>query len=118
MKTYRFLALSVFLLLVALSAFPGCGSVKLPEVKLPSLPLIGGGDSKPSITGAQVKGVNLNNPVAPVTSDLPIALNAAKNEWTSFAVQVSGLPQLKGSKKKVSLKLANLAGAGEIAPDN
>src|SRR4051812_36984813 len=100
MKTYRFLALPALFLLIALSAFPGCGAIKLPEVKLPSLPLLGGDSNKPSITGAQVKGVNLNNPVAPVTTDLPIALSAAKNEWTSFAVQVSGLPQIKDNKKK------------------
>src|SRR3954451_15518565 len=116
MKMYRSLPYFACVGLLALSALTGCGSVKLPEVKLPSLPLIGG-SNKPTITGATVKGVNLNNPVAAVTTDLPISLSAAKNEWTSFSVQVAGLPQLT-AKKKVALKLAHLTGAGDVAPDN
>src|SRR5690242_12808344 len=117
MKTYRLLSLYAFLCLFALSALSGCGGVKLPEVKLPSLPRLGGGNNKPTITGATVKGVNLNNPVATVPTDLPISLSAAKNEWTSFSVQVAGLPPLNG-KKKVTLKLAHLTGAGDVAPES
>ena len=34
----------------------------------------------------------------PVAHDEPVVLNAAKNEWTEFAVQVSGLPGPQGQR--------------------
>ncbi|WP_428938573.1 hypothetical protein [Fontivita pretiosa] len=36
--------------------------------------------------------LDLNNPVTPATHDGPVKLAAAKNEWTSFQLQLSGLP--------------------------
>src|SRR5437588_535690 len=97
----RFSILVCFVLLAA----AGCAKVQLPS--------LGGGDgkAKATITGARVCGVNLNNPVSPVPTDLPIALAAAKNEWTSFSVQVSGLPP-HAAKKIVSLRVQKLTAGG------
>ena len=56
----------------------------------------------------RVRGVNINDPVQPVPFDEPIALSAAKNEWASFAVQISDLPPLKragGSGRWVAIVL-------------
>jgi hypothetical protein len=43
--------------------------------------------------GPRVRGVNINDPVQPVPFDRPITLAAARNEWTSFAIQLSDLPE-------------------------
>ncbi len=52
---------------------------------------VGGARSSPGITTAKLQTVNLNNPVSPAIIDEPVTLAAAKNEWTSFQVQVNGL---------------------------
>ncbi|HEX3358565.1 MAG TPA: hypothetical protein VHS31_16440 [Tepidisphaeraceae bacterium] len=83
-----------------LSGLAGCGS---------NTGFGGGGNDKPTIVGARVQGVNLNNPISPVPSDLPITLAAAKNEWASFSVQLSGVPDVHG-KKMVSLRVNHLNG--------
>ena len=41
--------------------------------------------------------MNLNDPIRPTADDHPIAFGAAKNEWASFAIQITGLP--KSNKK-------------------
>jgi hypothetical protein len=51
--------------------------------------------------------VNLNDLVSPAPTDQPVVLSAAKNEWTSFQLQVSGLPQL-GDKVVYTLRLQPL----------
>ena len=40
--------------------------------------------------------VSLNDPARPVLQDQGIALAAARNEWTSFALQLENLPQAEG----------------------
>lgn len=62
----------------------------------------------------------MNDPVRPVAHDEPIILNAAKNEWASFAVQISGMPPSSG-KKIWSMRLKNLqleGAEGSIAGEN
>ena len=39
----------------------------------------------------KLQGVTLNDPISPVPHDGPIVLTSAKNEWTDFTIQVSGL---------------------------
>lgn len=41
---------------------------------------------------ARVRGMNLSDLVAPAAHDDPVSLSAAKNEWASFQLQMSGLP--------------------------
>jgi hypothetical protein len=65
-----------------------------------------------------VQGVDLNNPIWPIAHDHGIALAAAKNEWASFAVQVSGLPEAK-PKKTFTLRVQKLTSGGNgIDPSN
>src|SRR3954470_9722511 len=49
------------------------------------------------VAGAKLQSVNLSSLVAPKVTDEPVALSVARNEWTSFQLQVSGLvaPQEK-----------------------
>ncbi|HYO07901.1 MAG TPA: hypothetical protein VER17_02940 [Tepidisphaeraceae bacterium] len=54
---------------------------------------------------ARIQGVNLNDPIRPAADDHAIALGAAKNEWASFAVQVSGLPKGGGGKVAYSFRV-------------
>jgi hypothetical protein len=42
---------------------------------------------------AKLQAVNFDDALRPIASDEPIALAAAKNEWTSFAIQIAGLPK-------------------------
>lgn len=59
-----------------------------------------GGEQAPSPTpvsrGTRIVQVSLNDPVKPVTSDATIGLQAAKNEWVGFTVQLEGLPPQVG----------------------
>jgi hypothetical protein len=41
---------------------------------------------------ARLQVVDLNNLVSPLVRDDPVSLSSAKNEWTSFELQISGLP--------------------------
>jgi hypothetical protein len=80
----------------------------------------GAASSGAPASSARIQSVNLNNLVAPGMSDDPIALAAAKNEWTSFQLQVSGLPAAT-EKAAYTLRLQplNLQSArGQIAPGN
>src|SRR4051812_1694788 len=53
----------------------------------------GGIFAKKSAAGAtRLQGVNFSDPVQPVAHDEPVSIAAAKNEETSFALQVSDLP--------------------------
>src|SRR4051812_4813379 len=56
-----------------------------------------------SRSASKVQGVNLNDSIEPKADDDAIALTAAKNEWSSFAVQVSNPP--KPTKKGVTYSL-------------
>jgi hypothetical protein len=51
----------------------------------------GGNNAQHEASTAKIQAVNLSDLVAPAPHDLPVTLAAAKNEWTSFEVQVSGL---------------------------
>src|SRR5215204_2958020 len=46
----------------------------------------------------KIQGVNLNDPIRPAVDDDAIVVGAAKNEWASFAVQISALPKPPGKK--------------------
>jgi hypothetical protein len=68
--------------------------------------------------GPMVRGVNLNDPVQPVAHEGPIILSAAKNEWTSIAVEASQLPPLQG-RRPLTVRLNALKSpTGEIAASN
>ena len=53
---------------------------------------------------AKVQGVNLNDPIRPEATNDAVVFGAAKNEWASFAVQVSALPK-PNSRKPVAYTL-------------
>src|SRR5262245_59242097 len=55
-------------------------------------------------SNARVRAVNLRNLVSPEAHDQPVTLTAAKNEWSSFQLHVSGLPAL-GDKIAYTLRL-------------
>jgi hypothetical protein len=56
---------------------------------------------------ARIRAVNLRDLVSPTAHDQPVSLAAAKNEWASFQLQVSGLPAL-GDKVVYTLRLQGL----------
>src|SRR5262245_51045654 len=64
-------------------------------------------ESKDPPSPARIHAVNLNDLVSPAATDQPVTLSAAKNEWSSFQIQVSGLPQL-GEKVVYTLRLQPL----------
>jgi hypothetical protein len=70
---------ALVVLCLGVAGLQGCAA---PNAANPSAPA----------SSARIQGVNLNNLVAPGVHDEPVALAAAKNEWASFQVQVSGLP--------------------------
>jgi hypothetical protein len=53
---------------------------------------------------AKIRGVRLDDPVRPVVDAEPIVVAAARNEWTSFAVQIDSLPQ-PARKRTFSFRL-------------
>jgi hypothetical protein len=61
----------------------------------------------PRAAGLKLQNLDLANLVSPRVSDEPVALSAAKNEWASFTLQVSGLPPAN-SKTAYVLRLAPL----------
>jgi hypothetical protein len=73
-----------------------------------------------SSSGAKLQAMNLNNLVTPQVNDDPVSLSVAKNEWTSFQLQVSGLPD--GSDRTfytLRIEPPNLQSAGKsIAVEN
>src|SRR3954469_23601405 len=44
------------------------------------------------VAGVKVQSVNLSSLVAPKVTDDPVAISTARNESTSFQIQVSGIP--------------------------
>jgi hypothetical protein len=60
-----------------------------------------------AVQTARVQAVDLNNLVSPQITPNPVSLSAAKNEWASFQVQVSGLP-IPSEKVAFTLRLAPL----------
>jgi hypothetical protein len=78
-------------------------------------------DVIPSIyNNARLQQLNLNNPVSPTVRDEPVSLAAAKNEWTSFQLQVSGLPPAQANVAyTLRFQSFNLSAAqGSIATEN
>lgn len=55
-------------------------------------------------TASALESVNLSDPIRPVTSDQPIQLHAAQNEWTTFALQVSNV----WPRRPLSVRISNL----------
>lgn len=74
-----------------------------------------------ALTGTQVLAVRLDDPIVPTSSDRTIALSAAKNEWVSFAVGLSGLPRVEQSGQ-LGIRIKSFAGASAgttaISPEN
>lgn len=78
---------------------------------------MGGGDR---VTTAKIQPLQLNAPATPAVSSDPLSVSAAKNEWTSFQIQVSGLPAAD-NKTAYTLRLQalNLSTSNRtIAPSN
>jgi hypothetical protein len=69
---------------------------------------------------ARIQGVNLNDPIRPAVDDNAIVVGAAKNEWASFAIQITSLP--KPTKKSIYTfrvqPLRPAGGAATIETDN
>src|SRR5689334_17935860 len=57
-------------------------------------------------SGAQIQGVNLNDPIRCAIEEGPIEIVAAKNEWVSFAVQIAKLPSPTKKGSSNSLRIA------------
>jgi hypothetical protein len=97
------LALRTFLGLAVItigSVMNGCGSV----------PLLHGSD-QPTAEPVRLQAVSLNDISAPAPFDGPVSLSAAKNEWTSFTIELGSLPQLDGQHSfTLHLNHLNLSG--------
>lgn len=65
------------------------------------------GSGEKPVTTAKLQDVDLNNPVLPVMNEQAVSLAAAKNEWTSFQINVSGLPA-PDAKTSYTLRLQSL----------
>src|SRR5438105_1397372 len=50
------------------------------------------------VSDAHVRGVNLTDAAHPAPHDQPIIIAAAKNEWASFAVQLTNVPKPTNGK--------------------
>src|SRR5678815_594496 len=57
-----------------------------------------------ALSRVKVQAVNLNDPVTPTAHDQPIVLGAAKNEWASFALQLTDLPPAS-AKSRLTLRI-------------
>jgi hypothetical protein len=64
------------------------------------------GPEQAAADAPKLQAVNLNDISAPAAFDEPVALSAAKNEWTSFTVQLGALPVLD-ARHGFSLRVNN-----------
>jgi hypothetical protein len=74
----------------------------------------------PLANALNLQAVDINDPVRPSPLDGPLELAAARNEWTSFALQISNLPKPDG-KTAIILRLQPLCFAATnqtIGPAN
>lgn len=71
----------------------------------------GGQTLPPAASTSALESVNLSDPIRPVSSNDPIQLHAAQNEWTTFALQVSNV----WPKRPLSVRLSNLRSANGTA---
>ncbi len=90
--TPRFLVL-----LITATFFAGCAPSDRPRSAV----------NDRASTAPAVRGVDLNNPIRPTTSDAPITLSAAKNEWVSFSVQLSNV-SASSKRRSIGLKISAL----------
>jgi hypothetical protein len=100
--------LGLALVLLTWAGF-GCGS----------LPFVHSGGTSAE-DAAKLQAVSLNDISTPAPFDGPVMLSAAKNEWTSFTLELSALPASDG-RHTYSLHLNNLnqsTGNGQIAASN
>ena len=75
------------------------------------------GKGRPSLPSASLlQAVNLSDPIRPIADMQPIQLRAAQNEWTSFALQVSGTLASKAISVRIDV-LRSATGA-TIGPDS
>lgn len=78
------------------------------------------GDRGTETQGVRIQPISLNSPVEPAVLDRPVALAAAKNEWTSFQLRISGLPD-RGERVAYTLRVQSLnlvAGQGTIGAEH
>jgi hypothetical protein len=66
------------------------------------------GVADPALPRATLAAVNLSDPIRPIPGAVPIVLKAARNEWTSFALEVSNVY----ASSPVSLHVAATPAAG------
>src|SRR5688500_4851370 len=69
------------------------------------------------VNGPLVRSVNLNDPIRPVPQEGSVIMAAAKNEWTSFAIQLDRLPRPIAKRAHLlRLRSLQLAGAKDAIP--
>ena len=71
---------------MVLVALVGCFGTRAPTAGGPM------GEGATARGESRIQSVDLNDPLRPAADDSAIVLTAAKNEWVSFAVQISHLP--------------------------
>ena len=84
-----------------------------------SIPFIHEGNHA-SADGPKLQAVSLNDISAPAPFDEPVTLSAAKNEWTSFTMELGPLPEQDG-RPGFSLRMNDLnlsSGNGLISASN
>src|SRR5688572_10520350 len=120
LRVYRFLIVMICFAVAALLA--GCPSQPIAHdsgEKQQAAARVGAW----SRGGGKIQGVNLNDPIRPAATDEAIVVSAAKNEWASFSLQVSGLPARQPANRKIAYSFRLAApkrenGDGGIALDH
>ena len=95
MRRFRYPLLAILSLLAA-TVLVRCSRLEFQN----SVPAGGADEGVARDRRPKVQGVDLNDPIEAKVNDDAIVLTAAKNEWASFAVQVSDPP--KPTKKSVT----------------
>lgn len=69
-------------------------------------------ESHPSLT-PQLHPVDLSNPIRPMPTDQPVGLRAARNEWTSFTLQLSGVFADRPGSLRIRVSTPQIANVSE-----
>lgn len=99
----------ILLQLFVLSGIAGCSHIHLGNPWAPA-----------PMAGAHLAAVDFSDASSPTPSDQPIALHAAKNEWVSFTITVTGA-SLSGDGPRPRLRLSapeQSTTHSTIGPDN
>lgn len=106
-------------LLLVFCALSGCASPGVPDAGTRPAVAGTGGSTKPSISQPavfvvppRVLAVDLSDAIRPAASGQPVALEAAKDEWASFGLELADLPP---GAAGYALKFGPLAGSGPTA---